>query len=95
MSKCFCNYYSTLLLSFHAKRNCCHCNDVLQNHKRNALRTNGNTDFFDTVSGVLKGDKYGSIFVYNLPRPRTTNVNRTNKNGFTLKNGVTVSMLQH
>ena len=33
------------------------------------------TDFFDNIAGVLQGD----IFVYNLPRPCTTNIDRSNK----------------
>ena len=37
-------------------------------------------DFFDIVNRVLQGDIYiSTIYVYNLPRVRTMNINRSNK----------------
>ena len=40
-------------------------------------------DFFNIVAGVLLGDTLA--FVNNLPRLRTSNVDESNKNGFTPK----------
>ena len=40
----------------------------------------GDTNFFNIVAGVLQQD---TIFVYNLPRRHTSNIDRSNKkNGF-------------
>ena len=38
-----------------------------------------NTDFFDFVAEVLQGWYISTIFVYNLSRLQTSNVNRSNK----------------
>ena len=38
----------------------------------------GDTDFFDIVTGILQGDSI-MIYVYNLTGLHTTNVHRSNK----------------
>ena len=38
----------------------------------------GDSDFFDIVAGVLQGGYNSSISVHNLPRLRTSTVDRSN-----------------
>ena len=37
------------------------------------------TNFFNIVTGVLQGDKFGAICIHNLPRLFNTNLNRSNE----------------
>ena len=58
---------------------------LYKNMKAMVHSPDSNTNFFNIVTGILQGDTLVPC-VYNLPRLRTTNINRSNKgNGFTLK----------
>ena len=52
---------------------------LYKNMKAVICSPDGNNDFFGIVIGVLEEDRLNRLFVYNLPRLLTMNVNRSNK----------------
>ena len=63
---------SNITSIWYLRQNCKRQNNALKNKKALVHSPKGDTDFFDIVGGVLRGD---TICIYNLLSLPTTNIN--------------------